>query len=335
MVSMETRRVQLIGGSTYVVSLPKKWVKESQIGKKSEIGLIAQKNGYLVVVPVPKILEDQKEGIVRVNDGDDHKFISRSIIARYLNGCDIIRVASEKRLTVAQIEEVKSTARKLIGLETIEESSNEIALHSFLNLQDLEIPKGIRRAHAIASSMQSDAMKALQESDPELARSTIQRDSDVDRLYFLTLRQLRLACLNPDLANRLDLEPVNCLDFESVIKRIEHIADHAERMAVHVLELSEVKVASRVVEGLVDINNDSLRIHTGAMEALFTGNVELANYVIDLRDGTREKRVGMGKHLVGSSVMVNIKVNAMLDSMERIADYGTDIAEVAINQFKG
>jgi len=332
---VETRRVQLIGGSTYVVSLPKRWVRESKIAKKSEVGLISQKNGYLVVVPEPNALESQKDGVVRVRDGDDDKFISRSIIARYLNGCDVIRVVSDKRLTVAQIEEIKSTSRKLIGLETIEESSNEIALHSLLNLQELEIMKGIRRAHAIASSMQSDAIKALRESDPELARSTIQRDSDVDRLYFLTLRQLRLACLNPDVANRLDLEPVNCLDFESVIKRIEHIADHAERIAGHVLELSDVEVNDGIVEALVDVNNDSLHIHTGAMEALFNGNVELANEVIDLRDGITQKRGGLGRHLSKASVVVNIRVNAMLDSMERIADYGTDIAEVAINQLQG
>jgi phosphate uptake regulator len=175
-------------------------------------------------------------------------------------------------------------------------------------------------------------MKSLQESDPELARSTIQRDSDVDRLYFLTLRQLRLACQNPDLAQRLELEPLNCLDYESVIKRIEHIADHAERMAGYVLDLADVKINNGIIEGLMDVNNDSLRIHTGAMEALFTGNMELANNVINLRAGIRKKRDGLGKHLVSESVAVNIKVNAMLDSMERIADYGTDIAEVAINQ---
>jgi len=329
---METRRVQLIGGSTYVVSLPKTWVKEVHVEKRSEIGLISQKNGYLVVVPKPKSLEEQREGTVRVLDGDDKRFISRSIIARYLNGCDIIRVVSDKRLTLAQIEEIKETSRKLIGLETIEENSTEIALHSFLNLHELEILKGIRRAHAIASSMQSDAIKALEESDPELARSTIQRDSDVDRLYFLTLRQLRLACINPDLANELGLEPINCLDYESVIKRIEHIADHAERMAGHVLDLSDVTVSDEIIKGLIDVNDDSLRIHTGSMDALFSGNVELANEMIDLRDAVRKKRGAMGKHLAESPVVVNIKVNAMLDSTERIADYGTDIAEVAINQ---
>ena len=328
---MKTRRVQLIGGSTYVVSLPKKWVKESSVEKRSEIGLVSQKNGYLIVIPKPKVLENQKEGIVRVTDGNG-KFIARSIIARYLNGCDIIRVEADERLTVAQIEEIKSTARKLIGLETIEENSTEIALHSFLNLKELEILKGIKRAHAIASSMQEDAMKSLQEPDPELAKSTIQRDSDVDRLYFLTLRQLRLACQNPDLAQRLELDPLNCLDYESVIKRIEHIADHAERMAGYVLDLEKVKVNNGIIDGLLDVNGDSLRIHTGAMEALFTGNMELANNVINLRARIQKKRDGLGNHLASESVAVNIKVNAMLDSMERIADYGTDIAEVAINQ---
>ena len=329
---METRRVQLIGGSTYVVSLPKRWVKESEIQKKSEIGLITQKNGNLVVVPKPARLEEAKEGLVTVSSSDDHKFISRSIIARYLNGCDVIRILSKERLTVAQIDEIKSTSRKLIGLETIEESANEIALHSFLNIREMEIVKGIRRAHAIALSMQTDAIRALEERDPELARSTIQRDSDVDRLYFLTLRQLRLACLNPELANRLGLEPINCLDYESVIKRIEHIADHAERMAQHVLELCDRNVNDGTLRGIIRINETSMRIHTGAMDALFSGDVALANEVIDLRESIVPLRSSLGEHLADASVSVNIGVNSMLDSMERIADYGTDIAEVAINQ---
>ncbi len=331
---METRRVQLIGGSTYVVSLPKKWVTKSDVKKKSEIGLVTQSSGYLVVVPKPELLEGQKEGIVKVANGDDKKYISRSIIARYLNGCDVIRVVSDQRLEVSQIEEIKSTTRKLIGLETIEEDSNEVSLHSLLNLEELEILKGIKRAHAIACSMQKDAIRALKQGDAELARSAIQRDSDVDRLYFLTLRQLRLACTNPELSSRLGLAPINCLDYELVIKRIEHIADHAERMAGHVLDLSELDVNNGIVTTLLDVNNDSLQIHRGAMDALFTGNVELANQVIDLRDGIREKREGIGEHLADESVMVNIKINAMLDSTERIADYGTDIAEVAINQDK-
>jgi len=46
---MEIRRVQMTGGSSYVVTLPKEWISEMRIKKNDPVGLIVQPDGTLIV----------------------------------------------------------------------------------------------------------------------------------------------------------------------------------------------------------------------------------------------------------------------------------------------
>ncbi|MFW6176433.1 MAG: AbrB/MazE/SpoVT family DNA-binding domain-containing protein, partial [Thermoplasmatota archaeon] len=47
----ETRKVQITGGSTYIVSLPKSWVVEKEIDAGDSLILAPQEDGSIVVSP--------------------------------------------------------------------------------------------------------------------------------------------------------------------------------------------------------------------------------------------------------------------------------------------
>ncbi len=133
-------------------------------------------------------------------------------------------------------------------------------------------------------------------------------------------------------APSLGLTPIECLDLQSVIKRIEHIADHAESIAVNVGKLVESKIDQGVLNDLARISEMAQDIHEGAGKALTQGDPNLANRVVNQRARMKEFCSDFRKRLHGIDVSVNIRVNAIVESLERIADYGTDIAEVAINR---
>ncbi|HNJ81641.1 MAG TPA: AbrB/MazE/SpoVT family DNA-binding domain-containing protein, partial [Methanoregulaceae archaeon] len=44
---MEIRKVQITGGSSYVITLPKDWAEEQHIQKNDPLGLLAQPDGTL------------------------------------------------------------------------------------------------------------------------------------------------------------------------------------------------------------------------------------------------------------------------------------------------
>ncbi len=48
---METRKVQVTGKSTYILTLPKKWVIESLMRAGSSVSLSIQEDGSLVINP--------------------------------------------------------------------------------------------------------------------------------------------------------------------------------------------------------------------------------------------------------------------------------------------
>lgn len=331
-ISVYRRKVQLIGGSTYIISLPKKWVKRVGVVKQSEVALVQQSNGFIIIAPNVESLEKRKEQTIRVLQRTKPSSITRSIISSYLNGSDRITIISQGRLTKAQAGEIKKVERKLIGLETVEESGDRIVIESLLKFEDLDVWRGIGRTHAVASLMQKEALEALLSGDASLADSAISRDDDVDRLHFLSLRQLRQAAVNPAVAASLGLEPIQCFDLQSVTKRIEHIADHAENVAMNVRELIGEKIDGNVLEGLEKISRMALEIHEGAGKALADGDLQLANRVLNKRTQMKEFCSAFRKSLPRKGVTVNVRINTIIESLERIGDYGTDIAEVAIDR---
>ena len=48
---MESRKLQKTGGSTLIVSLPKKWIKKNNLKTGSEVRLIKQPDGTMTIDP--------------------------------------------------------------------------------------------------------------------------------------------------------------------------------------------------------------------------------------------------------------------------------------------
>jgi phosphate uptake regulator len=58
---MDIRRVQVTGGASFVVTLPKEWAEAQNIKKNDPVGLIVQPDGTLLVTK--KITEDPVQRI--------------------------------------------------------------------------------------------------------------------------------------------------------------------------------------------------------------------------------------------------------------------------------
>jgi phosphate uptake regulator len=46
---MDIRKVQVTGGSSYIITLPKDWIDKSHVKKNDPLGLISQPDGTLLV----------------------------------------------------------------------------------------------------------------------------------------------------------------------------------------------------------------------------------------------------------------------------------------------
>ncbi|MFX1282630.1 MAG: PhoU domain-containing protein [Promethearchaeota archaeon] len=222
---MEIRKIQVTGaGDTRIISLPKDWAERYHLDKGDNIIIKELSTGDLIVYP-QKALEPQKR-IARIIESDH---VNRDILAAYLLGSDIIIVISEKGEALTQKSNIKELSRQLIGLEILGETQESIELH-FLIGEEKENPrKYVERCFSIANQMQSDAITAFLKEDAKLAREVIDRDVEVNRLYFLIVRMLKI--MADDKREVSYLKGPACLDWRMIATYSEDLGDASVEFA--------------------------------------------------------------------------------------------------------
>ena len=129
----ETRKVQKTGGSTLIVSLPKKWTEDTGLKAGSQIKLMNQPDGSLVINPSLDVSENIKDVKVLESSQEKSSHLFRSLIGIYLTGSTEIKVIGKPRLTVTQRKEIRKFSSYVIGFEIVEEEGNEVLLSDVSN----------------------------------------------------------------------------------------------------------------------------------------------------------------------------------------------------------
>ena len=292
------------------------------------VSLQARPDGKLLIDP---ILEERVIKTKRIDvTGREVKALERDIIAAYLYGYDRIEFSS-KRILAEQKKVIRKVCYKLIGPEIIEESSNCVVIQDLLNPNELPIKKGVHRMFLIAGSMQKDAVRALKTVDHDLALDVSQRDDEVDRLCLLISKQFRSILCGGRMPDSAETSIEEYHEFRMAASPLERIADHAQRIA-NVASKMQQPVNDNVMEDIETLNNAYMELVKQSVEALFDADTSLANQVIDSVDNMRAQVEELHASILKlESHEIMISLGTVVDSLSRIGDLGSNIAEIAIN----
>ena len=327
---METRKVQVTGGSTYTVSLPKDWATDNDVSAGSVVRFHSEED---VLLLSPQREEDREEGRLSI-DGLEGDQLTRAVMTMYVSGFDVIRFEAA-RVTAGQRRTIREATQGLVGLEVIEETGDRVVLQDLLDSSELSVHNAVTRMRLVALTMLADAVTALVEDDDALAHDVIERDDDVDRLYYMVSRVFRTVLRNPAAATEIGFQRETVFDYQSAARQLERIADHATKIASISLEVATVD--SAVSEGLRDLQEAAEAVPETAMDALLSADsdeaVDLASDaradlpVIDARAG----EVGdVIRDLEDAELAQSLAL--VVDSLSRTADYGGNIAESALQK---
>ncbi|WP_287585129.1 phosphate uptake regulator PhoU [Candidatus Borrarchaeum sp.] len=279
---MELRKLQQTGGAdgTYLISLPKDWVNKSDLKRGDVLYIIERGDGSLVLSPQAESINKLTESTIPLEQN-----IRRSILSAYLLGFDKIKVTSNTRLTPEERENVKKIVRRLVGVEIVEESSSEILLQALIAPTGVQIDQTFRRIYLLANKMHKDALVAFFENDIKLAQNVIERDDEVDRFYFLAVRQLRAVIQKPSLSERMNVSPVECLDYRVLAKSLESLADRAVEIAekVLLLETYDRGEYKQIFEPFKSLNEFVVKMHQQAFNAVLNKDPILADKILVMR----------------------------------------------------
>ena len=325
---METRKVQQTGGSTYIISLPKQWADKVGIETGTRMSLIPQPDGTLLIDPIQGSQPIKRKQIDVTGVRGDA--LTRDTIAAYLTGYDIIELTSKHFLS-EQKKTIREICYKLIGPEIIEETAKSVTIQDLLNQNEISIKKSVRRMFLIASSMHKDAILALKGGDRDLALDVMQRDDDVDRLFLLTAKQFQSILRGARMPDISEISIDEYHDLRMSAAPMERIADHAQKIA-KVAYSMDYTIPDNVMELTEKVSDASRKIVNDSIDALYSSNANLANQVIGSINEMRLMISELNESLLtlDSREMV-IAMRTVADSIDRIGDYGANIAEIAIN----
>lgn len=220
---MDLRKVQEIGGAL-LISLPKQWAEGLRIRKGSILALELRGDGSLMIRPFKG--EEERPRELRVPYPTPSQLhLQNTITAAYLLGFDIIRITGEVRISFEDREALKRACRQLIGLEIMEEDARSVTLQFLPQTEGLSLESLFRRMHLLTEGMCRDAINSIVEGDEHLARVVVERDEEVDRIYFLIVRLIRSAMITPFLPSKLKLSLVDLLDYRVASHLLERIGD--------------------------------------------------------------------------------------------------------------
>jgi len=331
----ETRKLQFTGGSTYIISLPKRWIDQNQLKKGSEIRLRQEEGGLLSILPNNAELPHKRdEAWIKVNLNDSPELVIRKTVSTYLVGYSVIHIKSEgeKQLSTIQRRELKTFSRNmLVGTEIVTDTPEELTLQVLLSYPELSIQSAMRRMSIITVSMQRDAIAALKELSSQRAKEVLITDNEVDRFNLYIVRQLKNAIQNPRIIKEIGLKNArDCLGYRLVTKSVERTADHAARIAENVCHLKK-KIDPEIVELLEKMSETAIAMFEASIESLFRQDYSVAESIVE----KTKVVITMEKKSIAFAQNMDIEeapyVRLIIESIRRIAEYASDIAEIVLN----
>ena len=327
--SGETRKVQLTGGSTYTISLPKQWASEHGVEAGRELHLHANGDGSLTV----RATSPQETGTTTARvtaDGYTEDDLRRTVQALYGVGLDEFTLTTKNTFSTAQRRAATRAATKLIGPEALEETETSIVFRNLVDTSDESIRQSVLQLEYVTIWMHRNAVLALANADADRAERVIERDKEADRLFGLVHRCFQKSLTSLQEIEQLNLDRPTIFSYYTTARQLERVADHAEKIATTALRVEDPSAVDGVDE-LVSLADQSREIVVDAASVLLgSGSVDQAYTAFHTRDELLEAVESLDRRLYNGSSSDTYLLALVLDSVRRTAEYGGNIAEAMI-----
>ena len=320
------RKLQQTGGKTgssFLVILPKEWVDSQGLTKGDPVVLIQREDGCLIVDPrLPKAGETRSTTTQIEHD------LRWEITSRYLLGFDEIRIVSKEPITNIQRDQLKNVIKRFVALEVTEEDDYQIVLRCLIDPATLPVGTAMKRMNLIASRMIEDSLRAYFEGSKEGAEDVVQRDEEVDRLFFLIVRELRSAIQYPRVSEMMKITPVEAVDFRLAAQYLERIADYA----VDVAQRTEEPIDKKLVQKLEPVVKGVREMLSDAVNNLFKFSSKKVISVIDAERWLISETAKLRQHIITAPKGQPQTQLYVVDNLLRMGEAAKDIVDLALPQ---
>ena len=274
--TMDYRKLISFGKSSYVVSLPKSWVKQNKLQKGDLLYFNEQDHDLLLSIHNEAKEKKEKEITIPI-DGKSIRRVQREIISAYIKDYKSITLIGEELKDKAK--EIQATIQNLMALEVMEQTSRRIVAQDFLDMNTISIFNLLRKIDVIIRAMIEDCETMFTEDNYE---NIYHRDNDVNRLSFLIFRVIEFGLNNPSfMYKKHNLTSQNLLNLWWFIFNLETVGDEVKRIARYMLQ---VKLDQKQQERFLKILGEAKNGYLKMMKSFHSNDENLAHSVLESKE---------------------------------------------------
>jgi phosphate uptake regulator len=264
---MEYRKLISFGRNSFVISLPKAWIRHNKL-QKGDLIYVDEKESNLILGIKEHDVASEKSTTIEVDDKSISQ-LRREINAVYIeNYRQITLIGSQLK---EKSEELLKLVRELIALEVLEIDSKKIITKDFLSMEKVSVAELIKKMDMIVRSMSKDCMECFNEDN---VSNIILRDKDVNRISFLIYRSIRFGLKNPSITlKNFDLFPSDLLNLYLITFQLEKIADETKRISRGMLK---TKISNKEKEEFVKLLLETEKLYLEFIKSYYKKNRDQA-----------------------------------------------------------
>jgi phosphate uptake regulator len=282
------RRLQKVGYSSLSVSIPKEYARELKLDKGDRVLLRAEADGTLRLIPAPGEKKPSR-ATIRAEQAGSGEMLVRLIVGAYALGYDSIEVAGREPLDRTTVDLALKTIKQLIGLEVVESDSMKIVGQSFTDPTKFPVDSLIKRLQILVSQSLEDVIGALDQKQTGRLSEVAPVQEEIDKLYWLILRQLLVALSRRELASEIGIEsPLHATGDRVSAKALDEIGNVVKGMAEELTRLNErgTRFDPPVAERIKMLAAKATEAFSTTMESLLTPDIKLIEESAALVDET-------------------------------------------------
>lgn len=273
----ETRKLQLLGGSTLSVSVPKAWAEHNGLKAGDRILLEPLPCGALRIGAVQGA--EARAASRQVLDGTSlsAKQVEQRVIALYLSGRDFIEVTARHSLPPATLTLLETLPRRINGLEIVEQQADRVVLHDMIDASSFKPQPAFDRHYGLASRMHRDILSGIAQGDMDLCETALLRKQDIDRLGWTITKQHRLLLQRVYDGLPRELPPRHVLIFASAANLIQRLGRQGAQLAQAARDLLTSRIDDQTRSGIVEVGTRALHICDEAARGLHSLDLAAAD----------------------------------------------------------
>lgn len=235
---MDRRKIQLVAGTTYSISLPKEWVKKNKLKERDEVIFDERADRTLVLSPYSLQKKDLKEITLNIDELTTN--IDQILLAVYYQGIEKIQLVSNKEITKDVKAIIRVSLNNMSGTEISYEDKKKMIVRVLLDKGKVDVIQTLYRIFLLIESSITNIV-----SDFDIREIRI-NESEIDRLFHLIVKIISLSLTDSQVLYSSNIKNVSLIpSYFLMSKRLENIADRIHSIGKILDKNPSLKIENR------------------------------------------------------------------------------------------